>query len=97
MFDRTTMVTLACAAALGATMSGAWAFDESKYPDLSGQWRRIATGAARYDPAKPPGRGQEAPLKAEYKVLHEASIACPAPFRSNSSSRRSRPTSCSSW
>jgi hypothetical protein len=75
MFHRTTVLALACAAALCAVASGAFAFDEANYPDLSGQWRRVATGAARYDPGKPPGRGQQAPLKAEYKVLHEASIA----------------------
>jgi hypothetical protein len=74
MFHRT-VVAFAGAAALLAMMSGAFAFDESKYPDLSGQWRRVATGAARYDPAKPAGRGQQAPLKAEYKAMHEASIA----------------------
>jgi hypothetical protein len=74
MFHRT-VVAFAGAAALLAMLSGAFAFDESKYPDLSGQWRRVATGAARYDPAKPAGRGQQAPLKAEYKVMYEASIA----------------------
>jgi hypothetical protein len=74
MFHRT-IAAFAGAAALLVMMSGAFAFDESKYPDLSGQWRRVATGAARYDPAKPAGRGQQAPLKAEYKAMHEASIA----------------------
>jgi len=72
---RNTVVSFAGAAALCVTMSGAFAFDESKYPDLSGQWRRVATGAARYDPTKPDGLGQQAPLKAEYKALHLASIA----------------------
>ena len=73
-FHRTLVVASACAAFL-ASLSGALAFDETKYPDLSGQWRRVATGAVRYDPSKPPGRGQEAPLKAEYKAMHEASMA----------------------
>jgi hypothetical protein len=73
-FHRTLVVASACAAFL-ASLSGAFAFDETKYPDLSGQWRRVATGAVRYDPSKPPGRGQEAPLKAEYKAMHEASMA----------------------
>ena len=41
-------------------LSTAQAFDESKYPDLSGQWRRTATGAPRYDTSKPPGLGQQA-------------------------------------
>jgi hypothetical protein len=56
-------------------LSSAQAFDESKYPDLSGQWRRTATGQPRYDPAKPAGLGQQAPLKAEYKTIHAASMA----------------------
>jgi len=56
-------------------LSTAQAFDETKYPDLSGQWRRTATGAPRYDPSKPPGLGQQAPLKEEYKVMHAASMA----------------------
>ena len=29
----------------------------------------------RYDPSKPDGRGQEAPLKEEYRRIHEASMA----------------------
>src|SRR5262245_62054482 len=56
------------------TLSAAEAFDESKYPDFNGQWRRTATGQARYDPSKPPGLGQQAPLKEEYKVMHAASL-----------------------
>ena len=75
MFKRTTVAAWACAAMLCATIPNAFAFDESKYPDLSGQWRRVATGSPRYDPAKPTGRGQEAPLKAAYKVIHETSMA----------------------
>jgi hypothetical protein len=50
------------------------AADESKYPDWSGQWRRVPDGGVpRYDPSKPL-RAQEAPLTAEYRALHEASI-----------------------
>ena len=45
------------AATLAAT--GALAFDETKYPDWSGQWRRIEGGPPRYDMSKPPGRGQQ--------------------------------------
>jgi hypothetical protein len=52
----------------------AQAFDESKYPDLSGQWRRTATGQTRYDPSKP-AAAQQAPLKEEYKAIHAASVA----------------------
>ncbi len=42
------------------------------YPDWSGQWRGTVF---RYDPSKPVGRGQEAPLKEPYRLIHEASMA----------------------
>jgi hypothetical protein len=69
--------------AVAATLSMpacALAFDDAKYPDLKGQWRRVArdTGAARviqYDPSKLPGLAQEAPLKPEYQAIHEANMA----------------------
>ncbi len=56
----------ALAAALLAS-SGAQAFDEAKYPDLKGQWRRTNTGnplriGLPWDQTKPVGLGQEAPL-----------------------------------
>jgi hypothetical protein len=61
-------VTMACMA-----LSSARAFDESKYPDWAGQWR--AGPPTRWDPSKPPGRGQEAPLTPEYQAIFEASLA----------------------
>jgi hypothetical protein len=61
------------AAALGLIVGRAAAFDESKYPDWKGAWRRVAvpgiTGQPSYDPTKRGGRGQEAPLTAEYQAL----------------------------
>src|SRR4051794_37136767 len=50
------------------------AFDESKYPDWKGQWRRGDAGGARYDPGKPLN-AQQAPLTEEYKAIYAASIA----------------------
>jgi hypothetical protein len=55
--------------------AGAQAFDDNKYPDLSGQWLRTDIGTPRYDPSKPAGRGQQAPLTAEYQAILEASLA----------------------
>src|SRR4051812_12390204 len=49
--------------------------DVAKYPDWGGQRRRAEGGAPRYDSTKPPGHGQEAPLTAEYRAVHEASMA----------------------
>jgi hypothetical protein len=75
MLHRGAVAALAMAlASLGAT-PGARAFDESKYPDWSAQWRRIEGGPPRYDMSKPPGLAQKAPLTPEYQALFEASIA----------------------
>ena len=67
-------------AAMLSMSGGAPAFDDAKYPDLKGQWRRVArdTGAARviqYDPSKPRGLAQEAPLTPEYQAILEANLA----------------------
>src|SRR5262249_47397285 len=58
----------------------AQAFDESKYPDLKGQWRRTNTGnplriGLPWDESKPVGLGQEAPLTPEYQAIYEANLA----------------------
>jgi hypothetical protein len=74
---------LAGAAALTAallTPIGAQAFDESKYPDLKGQWRRVAVPNTRYrgiqyDPHKPAGPEQKPPLTPEYQAIFEANLA----------------------
>jgi len=66
------------ATALGMTMAGARAWDDSKYPDLKGQWVRVGPAGfngTRFDPSKPPGRGQEAPLTAEYQAIFEDNLA----------------------
>jgi hypothetical protein len=57
-----------------ALASGALAFDQTKYPDLRGQWRRAETGTFRFDPSKPWGPGQEAPLTPEYQSIFEANL-----------------------
>src|SRR5437764_11710250 len=74
MLDRNSIAAIAVATALMATLSGAWAHDESKYPDWSGQWLRTYGGNPRYDQSKPL-RQQQAPLKPEYQKIFEASIA----------------------
>lgn len=70
----------ALAAALGVAIdmdaaTGAHAFDETQYPDWSGQWRRPPGVGIQWDQSKPLGRGQQAPLTAEYQALFEASLA----------------------
>ena len=66
---------IALAAALSMAVGGARAFDQTKYPDWKGQWLRTDTGTPRYDPSKPSGRGQQAPLTPEYQAVLDASLA----------------------
>jgi hypothetical protein len=50
-------------------------YDPARFPDWSGPMRWIATpGGNRYDPMKPAGRGQQAPLTAEYQAKFEAGL-----------------------
>ena len=69
-------------------MCGVAAADDSKYPDLKGQWRRAGgtggllaggAGGLRYDESKPPtpapDLGQEPPLTPEYQAIYDANLA----------------------
>jgi hypothetical protein len=60
-------------AALMATV--AQAQDLSKYPDLSGQWKKPAGVGNNFDFGKPAGRGQQAPLTPEYQAIFDANSA----------------------
>ena len=75
MFDRSLIAAIAVVVALCATTAEIRAWDDSKYPDLKGQWVRAPGGGARYDWSKPAGRGQEAPLTPEYQTIYEATLA----------------------
>jgi len=77
MLFRGSISTIAVAA-LVTSIATAQAFDDAKYPDLSGLWRAVNLGVggqAAFDPTKPWGRGQQAPLTPEYQAIHEASLA----------------------
>ena len=50
------------------------AFDEAKYPDWKGQWRRAEPGPPRYDSSRSLLE-QQAPLTEKYKLAHAASLA----------------------
>jgi hypothetical protein len=77
----TLSVTLAC------TAPGALAWDDAKYPDLSGQWRRAGNGGLlaggagglRWDDSLPPKNtpslGQQPPLTPEYQAIYDANLA----------------------
>ena len=68
-------MTLSLAAALTIANVAAFAHDESKYPDWSGQWRRPPGVGVQWDPSKPPGPAQRAPLTPEFQKVFEASLA----------------------
>jgi hypothetical protein len=71
----TALATALCAAALGATATGAPALD-TRYPDIGGTW--VRPGAAQWDPTKPSGLRQQAPLTPEYQAIFEANLATTA-------------------
>jgi hypothetical protein len=49
-------------------------FDQSKYPDMAGQWLRVGPLGV-FDSTKPPARGQQAPYTPEYQAIFEANLA----------------------
>src|SRR5437660_10932973 len=78
--QRSSVGAIALVAALCTTLA-AQAWDDTKYPDLNGQWVR-AHPRSQWDPSKPRGLQQEAPLTAEYQAVFEANLAA---LRSGSS------------
>ena len=83
MLDRgsTSAVAVALAAALTMTAGGIAAADEAKYPNWKGQWIPVSTAGmvagqtATFDPSRPEGPGQQAPLTPEYQKILEGSLA----------------------
>ncbi len=72
---RTTCIAALFAAALSTTAAHAQdAGSPGTYPDWSGQWRRPPEVAPAWDPTKPPGIGQQAPLTPEYQAIFEATL-----------------------
>src|SRR3984893_9955833 len=73
--------TVVLVAALVAAGTVAQAFDDTKYPDLSGQWLKlpvpgiVGQAGTGFDPARPWGLAQQAPLTPEYQKVLEASVA----------------------
>ncbi|HEY2231581.1 MAG TPA: hypothetical protein VGI22_28355 [Xanthobacteraceae bacterium] len=61
---------------LGLVLVPARAEEASRLPDWNGQW--IRTGSGSFDPSKPPGLRQGAPLTPEYQAILEASVAAQA-------------------
>lgn len=83
MFRKSSIAAIAlaaqCIAAAGAhaqdAPKNASQYDPSRYPDWSGPMRWVATaGGNRYDPTKPAGLAQQAPLTPEYQARFEADL-----------------------
>jgi hypothetical protein len=75
MLYRRSIAAMALAAAMtiaGMPASGT----DMKYPAWDGQWRNPTAnrGGNPWDPSKPMGRGQEAPLTPEYQAIFEAGL-----------------------
>ena len=66
MTNRRVIGSVTLLALLTLATAGARAEGEGKYPDWGGQWFR--TGGIQFDPTKPLGSGQQAPLTSEYKA-----------------------------
>jgi hypothetical protein len=74
---RGSAITLAAALVLSGAAAGASDEAETgKYPDIGGTW--VRPGAAQWDPTKPAGLRQQAPLTAEYQKIFEANLAITA-------------------
>jgi hypothetical protein len=74
MFYGRSIAAIVLVAALLRTIAPGQAFDESRYPNLNGQWSR-AHPRSQWDPSKPRGLQQQAPLTAEYQAIFEANLA----------------------
>jgi hypothetical protein len=77
MCNRNLLGSIAAAAVMLAIAgTGARAIDNAKYPEIRGAWQR--PGAAQWDPTKPAGLRQQAPLTPEYQTVFEANLAATA-------------------
>ena len=74
MLNRSVLGVLAC---MTMMLGGAQA-EDAKYPDWKGEWTavvpRMAGQQLRFDPTKPYGRRQDAPLTEEYKKVYQENL-----------------------
>jgi hypothetical protein len=75
MLHKCSLAALVVAAELVLMIGPAAGFDDSKYPDWSGQWRRPSGVGTQWDQTRPSGLAQQAPLTPEYQGRLAASIA----------------------
>jgi hypothetical protein len=75
MLYRNAIGAISLALALCVPIADARAWDDSKYPDFNGQWRRPPGIGNQFDTSKPQARGQQVPLTPEYQAIFEAGLA----------------------
>jgi len=79
MHCRNSIGAIAVAALAMVSIGAVHAADDARYPDWTGAWGRFVVrglgGQASFDQTKPWGRGQQAPLTAEYQKVLEDSLA----------------------
>jgi hypothetical protein len=79
MLHQSSTGAFALAVALTMTVAGAQAADDAKYPNWKGQWDtinpRFGGQIIKFDPTKPWGPAQQAPLTPEYQKVLEDSMA----------------------
>ena len=73
MLGRNSICTLTVSIALGVAVRAPPARAQWKYPDWSGQWTGLNVG--QWDPTKPAGAGQQAPLTPQYQALFASAEA----------------------
>jgi len=73
MLHRGSIGAITLGLALFTACAVAQAYDESRYPDLRGQWRRFEVGPVKFDPGKP-RLEQGAPLTPEYQAIFETNL-----------------------
>jgi hypothetical protein len=75
MLMRSSISSVTLIGVLCATLNGAWALDETKYPNWKGQWVRADSAeTAPWDARKPRGLGQQPPLTPQYQAVFEANL-----------------------
>jgi hypothetical protein len=76
MRDRCWFAAIVLVAALSAATTAAQALEpaghDARYPDVGGTW--VRPGAAQWDPTKPAGLRQQAPLTPEYQTQFENNL-----------------------
>jgi hypothetical protein len=71
---RSWTLSLPLCAALCLATAGARAWDDSKYPEFVGQWKRPPGIGNQFDISKPPRLAQRVPLTPEYQAIYEAGL-----------------------